>query len=124
MDPYFQSQVISIGSDAIGLISGGVAIFFAEPCPPELAEVSIVHRTIKVDPQRNPQPGDVLRVGSSQVTVTAVGALAGDNLRSLGHMVIYCNPEADQNLLPGAIQAVGALTIPTVGASIELSSGV
>lgn len=123
MDHYFRSEVTAIGSDAAELISGGVAIFFAEPCPAALAEVSVVHRMIEVDPQRNPQPGDVLRVGTSELVLTAVGDLAGDNLRSLGHMVVYCNPDADQNLLPGAVQATGELAMPQPGISIELVSG-
>jgi hypothetical protein len=38
-------------------------------------------------------------------------------------MVVYCNPDADQKLLPGAMQATGALELPKPGASIELSSG-
>lgn len=123
MDRYFHSEVRSVGADAIEMVDGGVVIFFAEPCPAELAEVSIVHRMIDVDPQRDPQPGDVLRVGGSRVTVTAVGTMAGDNLRSLGHMVVYCNPEPGQSLLPGAIQASGELAVPLLGASIELISG-
>lgn len=123
MNTYFRSEVVSVGTDAVELITGRVAIFFSEPCPDELAEVSIVHRMIEADPQRTPQPGDVLRVGTSEVTITAVGALAGENLRTLGHMVIYCNPDTDQSLLPGAIQARGQLDLPRAGASIELLSG-
>lgn len=120
---YFHSEVVSIGDGANEMIDGGVVIFFAEPCPAELADVSIVHRVINADPQRNPEAGDMLRVGDSRLAITAVGALAGDNLRSLGHLVVYRNPDLSQSLLPGAVQAVGDLTVPPVGAVIELIAG-
>ncbi|TAM69315.1 MAG: PTS sorbitol transporter subunit IIA [Microbacteriaceae bacterium] len=124
MRPYFRSEVTSVGSDATDLINGGVTIFFAEPCPTELMEVSIVHRTIQVDPQRDPYPGDVLRVGESEVVLTAVGAAAGDNLRNLGHLVVYCNPNAGQVLLPGAVLAAGEIGTPSPGALVEITPGV
>lgn len=123
MEQYFHSEVVSIGEDAIEMVEGGVVIFFGEPCPVELAEVSIVHKSIAHDPQRDPQPGDVLRVGDAQVTVTAVGERAGDNLRQLGHIVVYCNPEVGTNLLPGALHAQGSLGLPQPGATIELIVG-
>lgn len=124
MNTYFRSEVVSVGSGAVEMITERVAIFFSEPCPEELAEVSIVHRVIEADPQRSPQPGDVFRVGSSEVTVTAVGALAGENMHAMGHVVVYCNPDADQSLLPGALHATGELDLPQAGAVIELLSGV
>ncbi len=120
---YFRSEVRSVGDEAPGLVDGGVAIFFGDPCPEELAELSIVHSMVQVDPQRDPRPGDTLRVGDCVLTISAVGEIAGDNLRKLGHIVVYTNPAPDQNLLPGAIHALGTLTIPTVGGSITLSAG-
>ncbi len=123
MSQYFHSEVISIGEDALEMVEGGVVIFFGEPCPAELAEVSIVHKSIKHDPERDPQPGDVLRVGEARVTVTAVGERAGENLRQLGHIVVYCNPAAGTNLLPGALHAEGELGLPQPGATIELIAG-
>ena len=120
---YFRSEVTSIGVDAAEMVDGGVAIFFAEPCPAELAEVSIVHRVAKIESARDPRPGDVLSLGNSRLTITAVGETAGENLRSLGHIVVYFNPEPDQSLLPGAIQATGTLFLPAPGDAIELTAG-
>lgn len=123
MNPYFRSEVVSIGDDVPEMMEGGVLIFFAEPCPAELAEVSIVHRLMDSDPQRDPAPGDVLRVGASTVTITEVGDIAGDNLRTLGHMVVYVNQDSGQDLLPGAVHAEGSLDIPAAGETIEIESG-
>lgn len=123
-ESFYRSDITLVGDSAAEMVDGGVVIFFGEPCPTELAEISIVHKTVASDTQRDPQPGDTLRVGTSEVTITRVGALAGANLWALGHFVIYCDPESDQNLLPGAIHATGQLTLPTAGMSIELIVGI
>ncbi len=115
----YSSTVAATGADAGEMLDGGVVIFFGEPCPKELAEVSIVH-TPTVPPQRDPRAGDVLRVGGSAVTLTAVGELAGENLRTLGHIVVYTDPEPDARLLPGAIHASGSIELPSAGAVITL----
>jgi PTS system glucitol/sorbitol-specific IIA component len=120
METYFASDITLVGEDAAEMVEGGIVIFFGEPCPSELAEISIVHKTVSSNPERVPQAGDTLRMGDSEVVFTKVGALAADNLKNLGHIVVYCNPEADQNLLPGAIHATGTLTLPTAGMTIEL----
>lgn len=117
---YYRSDVTLVGADAVEMVEGGIVIFFGEPCPTELAEISIVHQTVLSDPQRDPQPGDRLRVGDAEVIFTRVGELAGTNLRTLGHIVVYCDPEVDQNLLAGAIHATGQLALPAVGSRIEL----
>lgn len=119
MTQYYASTVASIGADATEMLDGGVVIFFGDPCPQELAEVSIVHEPT-IPPQRDPRPGDVLRVGGSAVTLTAVGELAGENLRTLGHIVVYTDPEPDAKLLPGAIHATGRIGLPDTGAVIAL----
>ncbi|MGV8876265.1 MAG: PTS glucitol/sorbitol transporter subunit IIA [Rhodoglobus sp.] len=123
MTTYYRSEVTSIGADATEMFEGGVVIFFAEPCPSELAEVSVVHTVSHHHPQRDPQPGDVLRVGGSEVTITAVGELAAHNLRTLGHFVVYSDPEDNQKILPGAIHAKGMLQLPPAGVTIELIEG-
>lgn len=119
MTQYYASTVASIGADATEMLDGGVVIFFGDPCPKELAEVSIVHEPT-VPPQRDPRAGDVLRVGGSAVTLTAIGELAGENLRTLGHIVVYTDPEPDAKLLPGAIHASGRIGLPDAGAVIAL----
>ena len=123
MTTYYRSQVMSIGTDATEMFDGGVVIFFGEPCPAELAEVSVVHTVDHHHPQRDPQSGDVLRVGGSEVTITEVGEIAANNLRTLGHFVVYSDPEDSQKILPGAIHAKGTLTLPSAGVTIELIEG-
>ena len=122
MTTVFYAEVSAIGADAEEMFDAGVAIFFGEPCPDALAEVSVVHRTI-THPQRDPRPGDVLRVGDSLAVVTQVGSLAGENLTTLGHVVVYFDAESDQQLLPGAIFASGVLGMPKPGDYFEILDG-
>jgi PTS system glucitol/sorbitol-specific IIA component len=119
---YFTGEISGIGDDAVEMIEGGVMIFFAEPCPEALAEVAVVHRTVNADSVRDPQPGDRFLVGDQAVTLTRVGELVGENLRNLGHIVVYYGAGADDELLPGAVYATGRLTVPKVGDVLELSS--
>lgn len=120
---YYRSVVTAVGADTAEMFDGGVVIFFGEPCASELAEVSVVHSVSHSHPQRDPHVGDLLRVGDSTVVITGVGEIAGDNLRSLGHMVVYSDPEPGSKILPGALHASGTLRIPAVGATIELIEG-
>lgn len=123
MTEYYRSTVTSVGDGASEMFNGGVVIFFGEPCPDELGEVSVVHSVDYFHPQRDPQVGDLLRVGGSTVTITGVGGIAAANLRSLGHIVVYLNPEPNSKILPGAIHASGSLSIPPSGVTFELFEG-
>lgn len=123
MIEYYRSTVTSVGADAQEMVDGGVVIFFGDPCPAELAEISVVHAAAHLHPQREPSIGDTLRVGEVAVTITAVGEIAGSNLRTLGHIVVYCDPDPDQKLLPGALHAAGALPLPAPGDTIRLIGG-
>lgn len=52
-----------------------------------------------------------------------MGEIAAQNLRTLGHFVVYSDPEDSQKILPGAIHAAGTLNLPTAGVTIELIEG-
>jgi glucitol/sorbitol PTS system EIIA component len=114
---YYRTTVVRLGPEAAEMVSAGVMIFFAEPVPPALEEVSVIHRPS--EPLSGPiNVGDVISVGSGQLTVTGVGDIAADNLEKLGHVVLYAN-QPDQKLLPGAVMGTGELPIPSPGDVIE-----
>lgn len=94
-------------------------IMFSEPVPDELADVSVIHAPLG-DLALPIQSGDELFVRESRVTVTEVGNRANANLRELGHLVVYLNPDAGADCLPGAIHAQGELKMPELGDPIEL----
>lgn len=109
----WQSAVVHIGADAAELFEAGVYILFGTPVPDALAEVSLVHGGHQAEFVPI-EAGDHLWIGDTELVLTEVGSMANDNLRQLGHIVVYLNA-ADQQLLPGAVKATGDLPAPAVG---------
>jgi PTS system glucitol/sorbitol-specific IIA component len=119
MGTYYRSSVTRLGDEAPAFVTGGVMILFREPVPEELAEVSVIHAPIE-DSALPIQRGDELAISDSRVTVTEVGERADANLRELGHLVVYLNPDSETDCLPGAMHAKGELKMPELGDLIEL----
>ena len=119
-DPIWTTTVTRIGKDAPDMLEAGVLILFAEPVPPALADVSVVH-TADGEPVREIRVGDVFEVGGREYPVDEVGEKATENLRELGHVVLYMNP-VDQKLLPGAVHVRGEAAAPAEGQQILLRS--
>lgn len=110
-DPIWSTTVTRIGKDAQDMFDAGVLILFAEPVPSALADVSVVH-TADAAPSREIRVGDVFEVAGRQYSVDEVGEKAAENLRELGHVVLYVN-SVDQKLLPGAVHVRGEAAQPT-----------
>ncbi|MGP9538273.1 PTS glucitol/sorbitol transporter subunit IIA [Brachybacterium sp. AOP43-C2-M15] len=114
------TTVTRIGTDAQEMFDAGVLILFAEPVPPALADVSVVH-TPSGHPIREIRPGDVFVVAGREHPVEDVGEKATENLRELGHVVLYLDA-VDQKLLPGAVHVRGEAVPPAEGQQIILRS--
>jgi glucitol/sorbitol PTS system EIIA component len=67
------------------------------------------------------RPGDELWLGENRLTLTAVGERAHENLRKLGHVVVYTDPDPEAGLLPGALHADGRLGVPAPGTGLGLA---
>lgn len=116
--PVWQSTIVHIGSGAAEMFEAGVFIFFGQPCPDALAEVSLIHSG--PDGEFIPiQAGDEICVAGSCVQITEVGSLANLNFEQLGHFVVYLNA-GEAALLPGAVKAVGTLPVPATGDRVEI----
>ena len=120
MNQYFQARVTRLGDEAADFVEGGVMIFFAEPVPEELAAVSIIHEMLAELAEPTILSGDTLVIGESSATINAVGAQAAENLRTLGHLVVYIDPDPAAALLPGAVHVQGRIAIPRPGDAIAL----
>ena len=118
--PIWTTTVTRIGRDAQEMFDAGVVILFAEPVPPALADVSVVHDP-PAAPTREIRVGDVFEVAGRQYPVDEVGEKAAENLRELGHVVLYVN-SVDQKLLPGAVHVRGEAAAPATGEQIVLRS--
>lgn len=107
MTELWTATVTMIGPDVAEMRDAGVIILFADPVPPALAEVSIVH-TGGATPTRPIGVGDRFVLDGAEVEIRAIGEIANENLTELGHVVIYLNQDEDK-VLPGAIHAAGEL---------------
>ncbi|NIJ13490.1 PTS system glucitol/sorbitol-specific IIA component [Saccharomonospora amisosensis] len=120
MSVYYESTVLRAGNEAGDMVEGGVVILYADPIPDALESVSVVHGPAK-GPEREIRPGDVFSLGEQRVELVAVGERAHENLCTLGHIVVYLNPDEGTSLLPGAVHGRGTVTVPAAGVRLALS---
>jgi glucitol/sorbitol PTS system EIIA component len=119
---YYRTTVLRLGPEAAEMVSAGVVIFFAEPVPPALEEVSVIHQPSQ--PLSAPiRVGDVVLMGTGRLTITGVGEIAADNLEKLGHIVLYANQSDEKQILPGAVLGTGTLPVLAPGDVIEFQAG-
>jgi PTS system glucitol/sorbitol-specific IIA component len=118
---YYRTTVLKVGPEAAEMAAAGVLILFAEPVPPALEELSIIHQPTQTLQGHAISVGDTVTIGAQDVRITAVGEIAANNLEELGHVVLYVN-QPNQNLLPGAVHATGEMTTPQPDDVIEFRS--
>jgi PTS system glucitol/sorbitol-specific IIA component len=106
MTVLLRTRVTEIGPEVADLAEGGVLILFADGSPPELAEVSVLHR---------PQVGASIAIGPVSATITAIGPTAWAKVREIGHVVITFNGAASAER-PGEICASAVETDQLVDA--------
>lgn len=121
MSIQFRTRVTAVGPEVADLAEGGVVILFAEGSPPELAEVSILHRVDGEPSDTTPPVGSVIQIGDVSARITGIGEYAWQKVKDMGHVVITFNG-ADRVERPGEICAseiaadrlVSALKVGTV----------
>jgi PTS system glucitol/sorbitol-specific IIA component len=99
-----ETRVTAIGPEVADLAEGGVVILFADGSPPELAEVSVLHKAVQEPSVDAPPPGASIAIGPVRASVTAVGTTAWAKVLEIGHVVISFNG-ADAAERPGEICA-------------------
>jgi glucitol/sorbitol PTS system EIIA component len=100
---FLKTRITEIGTDVADLLEGGVLILFAEGAPPELAEVSVLHKVEIVD-AKQPAPGSKILIGNVEAHVTAIGSYAWQKVIDIGHVVINFNNSSNAER-PGEICA-------------------
>ena len=73
MSVLLKTRVTAIGPEVADLAEAGVVILFADGSPPELAEVSVLHRTESGPSDDAPAKGASIAIGGVSATITAVG---------------------------------------------------
>ena len=87
---YYKTVISEVGPEVRELLEGGVLILYADGAPPELAEVSVLHRA-ELAHAEAPRAGSQLRIGEVSALVTAVGPTAWNKVHEMGHVVINFN---------------------------------
>jgi PTS system glucitol/sorbitol-specific IIA component len=87
---YYKTVISEVGPEVRDLLEGGVLILYADGAPPELAEVSVLHRAEQAHAEA-PRAGSQLRIGEVSALVTAVGPTAWNKVHEMGHVVINFN---------------------------------
>jgi PTS system glucitol/sorbitol-specific IIA component len=123
MPVHLQSEITEVGEEVHDLLDGGVLILFADGAPPELAEVSVLHRTLaKVGSA--PEVGTSLAIGPVASTITAVGPGAWKKVIEIGHVVINFNgasqAERPGELCAAAVDLEALKQALTTGAAITI----
>lgn len=104
MPVHLRTVVTAVGPDVPDLLEGGVLILFADGAPPELAEVSVLHRVVEGPSDAAPAAGVPIRVGPVDAHLTGIGPLAWAKVRDIGHVVVNFNGAAEPER-PGEIAA-------------------
>jgi PTS system glucitol/sorbitol-specific IIA component len=104
MTVLLRTRVTAIGPEVADLAEAGVVILFADGSPPELAEVSVLHKTEHGPSDGAPQKGASITLGPVAAVITAVGSSAWSKVLEMGHVVISFNGATEAER-PGEICA-------------------
>lgn len=66
MKTHYRTALTAVGPDVPDLLDGGILILFADGAPPELAEVSVLHRVAEGPSTEAPRPGAESRSATSR----------------------------------------------------------
>ncbi|WP_237477399.1 PTS glucitol/sorbitol transporter subunit IIA [Lichenibacterium dinghuense] len=104
MTTYYRTALTAVGPDVADLLDGGILILFAEGAPPELAEVSVLHRVEQGPTAEAPPVGATITIGELSAKLTAIGGYAWAKVAEIGHVVINFDGGTETNR-PGEISA-------------------
>ena len=117
----YEMHVVEIGPLVSEFVDAKILVFFKFGAPPELAEFSVLHEPSAFCVEVC--PGDYIVIGNEQYQVTAVGEVANNNIRELGHLVMKCNGRTSAELPGDVCVEDKALPQIEVGMTIRVIDG-
>ena len=112
----YQAKITAIGPLVAEFIDHNILVLFGEQAPEELAEFSIIHDG--KDLNGTLLVGDFVFFGDSGYKILAVGDVANNNLKNLGHVIIKFNGETEPEM-PGDV-CVEARPLPALEPGLEI----
>ncbi len=94
MSHFLQSVITAVGHDVFGLLEGRVLILYGLDAPPGLAELSVLHRVEREPARTAPSIGAIIRIGTIESRITAIGERAWPTLADIGHVLVSFNGAA------------------------------
>ena len=108
MSVLLKTRVTAIGPEVADLAEGGVVILFADGSPPELAEVSVLHKTEEGPSDNGPAKGASITLGPVSATAGKRARYAPSEAERPGEV---CASEVDTGALVAALTPGAVITI-------------
>ena len=96
----YSSKIVRLGEQSGLFLAEGIVVFFGDNAPEELQDVAVVHKL-------NPVNGEIvvgttIELSGETLKVTAIGEVANENFKNLGHLVLKLDA-AKEAALPGDV---------------------
>jgi PTS system glucitol/sorbitol-specific IIA component len=117
----YSAKILEIGPLVDEFISAGVLVFFGQDAPEELREFAILHDGGTLIEEV--VAGDHFYLDQENFTVLAIGEVANQNLKSLGHFIIKFNGEHKPEMPGDICVEVRPLPPVRVGSTFSFKSG-
>ena len=117
MTTIFQTTIVQIGGCAHEALQDDMLITFREGAPADIEEYCFIHQHGNTAGAL--QVGGVMELGGKPYPITAVGEVATQNLRELGHVTVRFDGEP-QAEFPGSLHVAGDTpTIIPLGSTLK-----
>ncbi|WP_312952220.1 PTS glucitol/sorbitol transporter subunit IIA [Superficieibacter sp.] len=100
----YQTTITQVGQSAAEALTDNMLITFREGAPTDIVEFCFIHCHGELTGRL--QPGARFELGDRQYDVTAVGDVAEQNLRELGHITLRFDGEHEAEY-PGTVHVTG-----------------
>ena len=104
MTVIYQTTITRIGASATMALEEQMLITFREGAPADIEEYCFIHNHGEFSGAL--APGAELQLGEQRFPVTAVGAVAEQNLRELGHITLRFDGHSEAEF-PGTVHVSG-----------------
>ena len=96
----YSSKIVRLGEQSGLFLAEGIVVFFGDNAPEEIQDVAVVHKL-------NPLNGEIvvgttIELSGETLKVTAIGEVANENFKNLGHLVLKLD-SAQEAALPGDV---------------------